>query len=125
MFSNNTIFVIHRASKTCTNDSKEKINTPILYNKIKEFLTELYPKNKTLHLAFKILTNYNMINDELFFHEFPSIHIADFVSFINNRFAKKDRIDAKLLKLCKYIQNKGVRLPKITVRNPVAADILT
>jgi hypothetical protein len=39
-------------------------------------------------MVFKILQPLNLIDNNLFFTSFPNIHVADFCSFINNKFEK-------------------------------------
>jgi len=127
MFLNDQVFKIHKATKFCTKERPKEIDNDLsaLHVKVKEFLDLVYPKNKVIFVAFKILISNNLINDNLFFKEFPNLHIADFSSMLNNRFAKKEQMDPKLLKLCKYLQNKGIRLPKICVKNPNVINFLT
>lgn len=128
MFTNNITFTIHKASKHCpinsssTSKSQQK---PSLDEKIQQFLTTMYPKNKTLHLVFQILSNSNLINEELFFYDFPTLHVADFCSFINNRFSKPENIDNRILKLCKFLQSNKIRFPKMCIKNPLALTMLT
>ncbi|MEI7486021.1 MAG: hypothetical protein WCJ72_01210 [Chryseobacterium sp.] len=122
MFSNKTIFVIHPKNQPC----KTTLKTTLLNgdsnfsDQITDFIKSTYPKQKYLILIFNILNPYNLIDSNLFFKEFPNIHVADFCAFINNRFGKTPTTDAKFVKLCKFFQMNQIKFPKIAIKNPVA-----
>jgi hypothetical protein len=122
MYYNKTKFIIHPINKSCTISSKPSSTNNIEFQ-IKNFIDTSYPKNKVIHLVFNVLRKHNLINDDLFFIKFPNIHVADFVSFINNRFGKKEKTDSNMLKLCKYLQTYN--FPRIALKNPVAINYLT
>jgi Ovarian carcinoma immunoreactive antigen (OCIA) len=126
MFANQEIFVIHNANETCENKTENQIsnNNSNILNECNAFLTCSYPKNKILPLIIKILINNNLINEDLFFISFPKIHIADFLSFINNKFGKKETCDNNMLKLCKFLRGKSIQFPKIALKNPLASKLL-
>jgi hypothetical protein len=126
MFANQEIFVIHNANETCENkNSNQSSDDNSILNECKAFLTCSYPKNKVLPLIIKILINNNLINEDLFFTLYPNIHIADFLSFINNKFGKKDTYDPSMLKLCKFLNGQSIRFPKIALKNPEAQKLLS
>lgn len=122
MFANQQKFVIHSDRTTCHSNADSEDSG--IQKDLDDFAQKTYPKNKTLHLVFKPLLANNLINDCLFFTHFPSIHIADFCSFINNRFYKNDVKDI-MLKLCKYMQKINIKIPKVAIKNPVAIKLLT
>jgi len=125
MFANHQKYVIHEVNKLC--DSKVSVpdNESSIKEQIENFLSTSYPKNKHLHLMFNIFSKHDLINEELFFKALPNIHIADFCSFINNRFDKQEKVNKDMLKLCKYLQAKSIRFPKVAIKNPVAQKLLT
>lgn len=128
MFANQQKFVIHPMNKPCidelsTSDQQHYSNN--IENLIANFLSISYPKNKVLHLVFSILVKQKLINDELFFIDFSTVHVADFCAFINNRFGKKDKTDVNMLKLCKFLQSKSIKLPRVSLKNPVAQKYFT
>lgn len=132
MFGNQEVFVIHKKNQLCTassppssSSSSSSPSFSLLESDINEFLTYAYPKNKKLSLIFNILVKQNLINHDLFFKSFPNIHIADFCSFINNRFGEKNKNNSVMVKFCKYLNSLGVKLPKIAIKNPVAIKILS
>ncbi len=118
MFSNNTVFVIHPKNKPCGQQLKNSSDT--LNDQVFEFIKNTYPKQKYLAMVFKILQPLNLIDNNLFFTSFPNIHVADFCSFINNKFEKNGATDQKFIKLCKYLRSKQIKFPKIAIKNPVA-----
>jgi hypothetical protein len=71
-------------------------------------------------MVFKILQPLNLIDNNLFFTSFPNIHVADFCSFINNKFEKNGGTDQKFIKLCKFLRSNQIKFPKIAIKNPVA-----
>jgi hypothetical protein len=123
MLFNNVLFTIHPKNQTCQKSQQLESNS--INTKTSELISSLYPKNKSLHLLFNILLNHQLINDELFFVDFPSIHIADFCSFVNNRFSKKEQVKSEFIKLCKYLQQKNLKFPRISIKNPIAQKMLT
>jgi len=118
MFSNNTVFVIHPKNKPCGQQLKNSSDT--LNDQVFEFIKNTYPKQKYLAMVFKILQPLNLIDNNLFFTSFPNIHVADFCSFINNKFEKNGGTDHKFIKLCKFLRSKQIKFPKIAIKNPVA-----
>lgn len=130
MFANQQKFIIHNMKESCdlsiSNDvNQNETNFNDIENQVNKFLQDSYPKNKMLPLVMKILLNHTMIDSDLFFVQFNNIHIADFCSFINNRFGKKEQTNPSMFKLCKFIQNKAIRFPKIAIKNPIAQKLLT
>lgn len=127
MFLNQKHFVIHAKNKPCQqiNDSKNSdSNTNDINHQVVDFLQKTYPKQKYLPIIFKILESHNLIDENLFFTDFPNIHMADLCSFVNNSFAKPTSTDAKFIKFCKFLHAKGIRFPKISIKNPVAQKYL-
>lgn len=104
MFANQQKFVIHPSNEFCADKNFKNSNET--ENQIILFLKNTYPKNKMLALVFKPLIKENLIGEDLFFHDFANIHVADFCVFVNNRFGKSDKTDTNMLKLCKYLQKK-------------------
>jgi hypothetical protein len=125
MFANQEIFVIHNADETCNKLKTDKNADNSIFTECQSFLTRSYPKNKVLPLILKILTKNNLINEDLFFTMFPNIHIADFLSFINNKFGKNNSYDPSMFKLCKYLNAQAIRLPKIAIKNPAAQKLIS
>jgi hypothetical protein len=123
MFSNNTQFIIHEINKTCSKHTLQDNSGSEKEKAIASFLKNKYPKNKYLDIVFKLLQD--LINDNLFFIDFPMLHIADFTAFILNNFGKKEKTDPRLLKFCRYLKQKSIIFPKITIKNPVAIALLT
>jgi hypothetical protein len=126
MFATQQKFIIHRDNESCEQDSDNKIvvTSNVINDNVYEYLNQTFPKNKNIHLVFKILLKHNLIDDTLFFSNFKNIHIADFCSFINNRFGKKETTNVNMVKLCKYLNNLKIRFPKISIKNPVAQNML-
>ena len=130
MFANNTVYVIHNENESCDTSSltDDNTNQSNIQHEIESFLSQSYPKNKTLPLVFQILVKRNLINDDLFFHNFPDIHIADFCSFLLNKFVNKNsksNHNSSMIKLCKYIKAENIKIPKIAIKNPVANKLIT
>lgn len=127
MFANQQKFVIHKLSDPC--DSKSNDPNVSSSNRIKsqinEFLLTRYPKNKNLDIIFNIMIKHDLINEDLFFVPMPALHVADFCSFVNNRFDKPETTKKDMIKFCKYLNSKSIKFPKITVKNPVAQKLLT
>jgi len=144
MFVNNERFAIHLLDQPCSSvgakhsasveESAECSNS--INDQVHNFVVSTYPKNKFLPLVFKNLVKHNLIDDDLFFIDFPSIHVADFCAFINNSFGKssnsssssssnsKNKTNGTLLKLCKFIRTKQIKFPAICIKNPVARQVL-
>ena len=126
MFSNGEKFIIHKVSEPCglTNtESSDENFTP--HQNVMEFIKETYPKQKYLPLVFDIIEKHNSFFDaNLFCIPFPNIHVADLCSFFLNRFGKNDNTDSRYIKLCRYLQKKGIKLPKISIKNPIAQKYL-
>lgn len=133
MFANNEQFTIHPLDQPCslanittssslndTANSEESIG-----DQVQNFVINTYPKNKFLPLVFKNLVKHNLIDSDLFFIDFPTIHLADFCAFINNSFGnKKTKSNSLLLKLCRFIRTKHIKFPVICIKNPVARQAL-
>lgn len=127
MFANQKVYVIHEENELCRDNQqnqKELTTTTDVQREINLFLAQTYPKNKTLPMVFQILSKRNIINDDLFFTDFPQLHVADICTFLNNRFGEKQKINSGLVKFCKYIKNLGIKIPKIAIKNPVALKLL-
>lgn len=125
MFADQIKYVIHKDNVPCTLLKNDLNSYDIIENNVNEYLEKSYPKNKNLHLLFKILCKNKLINDNLFFENFSKIHIADFCAFINNRFAKKETVNLNMIKLCKFILRSGIQLPRIAIKNPVALKLFS
>ena len=122
MFSSGEQFVIHKASQTCAADGIADIQPQ--HSSVQAFVKETYPKQKHLVLIFDILEKHNLFDDNLFCIPFPNIHVADMCAFFLNRFYKNDNADGRYIKFCKFLQKKGVKLPKVSVKNPYAQKLL-
>jgi len=122
MFVNSEIFVIHLESQPCgggqTSTNEQKVK-----HKVLGFVQSMYPKQKFLPLIFDSIVQMNLINDKMYFTDHPHVHVADFCSFINNRFGKNE-VAPKFIKLCKYLQSLDLRFPKAAVKNPLAQKYL-
>ena len=125
MFYQNTIYVIHTADSVCqppnrlSNDTTDSLN-----DTVNQFVSTYYPKNRFIALVFNVLLNHNLITKDLFFDQFPTIHIVDFASFIQNKFGDKHKIDPFMLKLLKSLQSQHIKFPRIAIKNPVAKKYL-
>ena len=120
MFANKQTYIIHDAEQDCSQplgSSEEKINSAV-----SDFIQTTYPKQKYLKIVAKILEKQNLVNEDLFFLNFPEIHLADFCSFINNRFEKKENV--RLTKLCKFIQSQKIQFPNVCIKNSSAKKYL-
>jgi len=120
MFANKQTYIIHDAEQDCSQplgSPEEKKNTAV-----SDFIQSTYPKQKYLQIVAKILEKHNLINADLFFLNFTDIHLADFCSFINNRFHKKENV--RLTKLCKFIQAQKIRFPNVCIKNSSAKKYL-
>lgn len=124
MFLNNERFVIHKINKYCT-ALQNTTTPPEPEQDIHAFITTTFPKHKFLPLVVTQLNQHQLVNKStMVFQPFPNIHIADFCSFINNTFGKLEKTESKFIKLCKYLQSKGLLFPKISIKNPVAQKYL-
>lgn len=129
MFTNDLVFTIHLKNKPCAADEHNSLEMPsnTVYQQVDEF-TNLYPKRKKLlMLVFQILIKNDLINDDLFFNPFPKLHIADFASFIMNRWGtnKAQTLDPSLVRFCKFLKSRNIILPRVAVKNPLALGLLT
>jgi len=120
MFSNQTIFVIHPKGRLCGPKDKKNSVVNSLHEHVNDFIKTNYPKQKHLSMVFDILEPYNLIGKNLFFTSFPNIHLADIVSFFNNKFGKLATTDPRFLKICKFFRTQNIKFPKIAIKNPVA-----
>ncbi len=121
MFANKQTFLIHPSEQDCSHvqeSSEDERNHVVL-----DFILSTYPKQKYLKLVANILEKHELVNSDLFFSNFPDIHLADFCSFINNRFDKRKNV--RLFELCKFIQSKNIRFPKVCIKNPRANKFLS
>lgn len=126
MFANKKTFIIHEKDKPCLeNETTNNVQDNSIESTINEYLLQMYPKNKHLKFVFKPLLSHNLISENLFFIPFPHVHIADFCSFLNNRLQKQSQVNPTMIKLCKYIQQMHLKVPKIAIKNPVAQKYLT
>ena len=122
MFLDNTIYVIHNKDQPC--GQKIQSSSELSSKKhVIDFIKMMYPKQKFLTLVFEPMVQQELINDDLFFKDHPQVHIADFCSFINNRFAKNN-FPPKITKLCKYLNAMGLRFPKVSIKNAEAQKML-
>lgn len=125
MFANEKRFVIHSESSKCgPPPPAASAQNSDIENEIHLFLSHVYPKNKNLRLVFNIMMQHQLINESLFFVTFPHIHIADFSSFLLNRFDQQEKTSKEMIKLCKYLQRSKIRFPKIAIKNPIAQKLL-
>jgi len=121
MFANKETFIIHRADQDCSHSSGSNDETTD-HTLVSDFVQSTYPKQKYLKIVATILEKHDLINEDLFFIQFDNIHLADFLSFINNRFDKKK--NTNLIKLCKVLQTKNIKFPNVCIKNPVAKKYL-
>lgn len=124
MFVNKDIYTIHLLNQPCGLPEEKCTDYPNVQKQMNQFLLDTYPKQKFLNIVFNMLVRNNFINEDLFFESFSNIHIADFCSFINNRFDKTDKPNGRLLKLCKYLQSKKIKFPTVCIKNPNARKYL-
>jgi len=126
MFSNGEQFIIHKVDEPCglTNTEIENYEQPSIQQNILDFIKETYPKQKYLSIVFNIMEKHNLFDDNLFCVPFPNIHIADICSFFLHRFGKNENTDPRYIKFCRFLQKKGVKLPRISIKNPVAQKYL-
>jgi len=141
MFVNNERFTIHLSDQPCSQENRPDLNESVEFkdtigDQVQDFIVHSYPKNKFLPLVFKNLIKHDLIDADLFFVDFPAIHVADFCAFINNSFgnnskgsgnssnSKNNKTNGLLLKLCKFIRTKHIKFPVICIKNPVARQAL-
>lgn len=122
MFANTTTFIIHKMDESCGQSNHEPESNDINVE-IMDFVKTTYPKQKYLSLVFSIMLKKDLINNDLCFVNF-NIHIADFCSFINNKFGNKTSTNSDFLKLCKHLQKQKIKFPKVSIKNPVAQKYL-
>ncbi len=121
MFYQNDKYIIHKADQPCGANNPDESAPDDLHTKIVAFIKQNFPRQKYVDLVFRTLTSHSVINDDLYFQSF-NIHIADFCSFINNKFCKK--MDSNYIKLCKHLQQLNIKLPRVSVQNPLARKFL-
>ncbi len=119
MFYQNEKFIIHKTDQPCGKNEPDESDD--LQTKIVTFIKQNFPRQKYVDLVFRTLTSHNVINNDLYFEPF-NIHIADFCSFINYKFCKK--MDSNYIKLCKHLQQLNIKLPRVSVQNPLARKFL-
>jgi hypothetical protein len=124
MFSNNDKFIIHKVNEFCAPVLPELAENVGDNDTVLTFVKNMYPKQKYLILVFEIMHSHDLIDSNLFFKQFPNLHVADVCSFFNNRFGKSDTTDPRYIKLCKFLHQKKIRLPKVAIKNPVAQKFL-
>lgn len=130
MFANGNTFLIHPDTQPCNppeeihNDNDNNKNALIAHD-VKEYLTSVYPKNKNMYIVANVLLKNNLLDSTLFFVNTKNIHLADFCSYIMNKFDKPNTTNITLLKFCKQLQKMQIRFPKIVLKNPVAQKILS
>jgi hypothetical protein len=122
MFSNGEKFTIHKVDEPCGLTKEEIFETPQL--NVMEFIRDTYPKQKFLLVVFAIIEKHKLFDENLFCVQFPKIHVADICSFFLNRFGKHETTDSRYIKFCQFIHKKGIILPKIGIKNPVAQRYL-
>lgn len=122
MFVDNTEYVIHQADQPCGLSQEQNLSETTKHQ-VLDFIHLMYPKQKFLTLVFNPIIHHNLLTNDLYFNDFPNVHVADFCTFLNNRFCKKD-ISAKFVKLSKYLRGKGLRFPKVSIKNPMAQKLL-
>jgi hypothetical protein len=136
MFVNDCVFTIHPSTEKCPNltdgnntatsndEDDDKKNFSPIQIQMDDFMRNTYPKNKILPIIFRKLVKHDLIDDDLFFVPFPNIHVADFCNFLNNRFAKKNKANVSLLKLCRFLRDRGIKFPLSCIKNPIARSVL-
>jgi hypothetical protein len=126
MFSNGEKFIIHKVNEPCGHDmaEMESDKQPSTQQNILDFIKETYPKQRYLSIVFNIIEKHNLFDENLFCIQFPNIHVADICSFFLYRFGKNENTDPRYIKLCRFLQKKGIKLPRISIKNPVAQKFL-
>jgi len=122
MFTNGEQYIIHKKNEPCGTFNSDISETPSHHQLVLEFIKDKYPKQRYLSLIFEILKKHELFDENLFCIPFPNIHIADVCSFFLNRFSKNENI--RLIKFCKFLQKKGVKLPRISIKNLEAQKYL-
>ena len=123
MFSAKEKYLIHKNNKSCdTSHSTSANKESTEHHDVIDFVKSLYPKQKFLPLVFQSLSS--LIDKNMFFINFPNVHVADFCTFINNKFGKVESTDLRFIKLCKFLQNQNIKCAKISIKNPVAQKYL-
>lgn len=125
MFANQEKYIIHKLEQNCKTENLSDITSNNIVKECQDFLNHTYPKNKILPLVIKIITNHDLLDENLFFISFPQIHLADFCSHINNKFDKKERLNPHMQKLCKFLHTNKIKFPKIAIKNPLAVKLLS
>jgi len=133
MFVNNEQFLIHPIHAPCSttpeaphsDDDDDQEDLTSIHHQVQDFVIQAYPKNKFLPMVFQKLVKCDLIDEDLFFKKFPTIHVADFCTFLNNRFYKKTKTGVQLLKLCKFIRSQRIKVPSIAIKNPLALRALS
>ena len=126
MFANKTRYIIHKSNQACPTHkilSTASKDQPIQII-VDQFISKQYPKQKSISIVFDILMKHKLINSDLVFEKFSNIHVADFCSFINNRFDKNDKPNSKIYTLCRYLQQNKITFPVICIKNPIARKFL-
>jgi hypothetical protein len=124
MFCQNQVFSIHPQNTPCGKPpSTSQFST--LANSVQNFLHTHYPKQKFLNILFTPLIEKDLINSNLYFKAFNKIHIIDFISWINNRFEKKDKPPGPLKNLIKHLQSENVHFPSVCLKNPLAKKLFS
>lgn len=116
-------FIIHKLSESCDPISTPEHDNDTFSGNIhpaKEFALQMYPKQKYLHFVIDKLVNKNLLDSDLYFFEYPNLHLADVCAFFNNRFGKPKSTHAKFIKLCKFLQENKIQFPMVSIKNPVA-----
>jgi hypothetical protein len=124
MYTNGQRFIIHLSNTTCGTSKTKDEPIQNISSDVDNLVTILYPKQKSLFLVTKLLLKHNTINQDLYFLDEPSVHLADFLRFLNNRFDKNIKPNVHILKLCKIFQSKSIRLPNACIKNPLAKKYL-
>lgn len=126
MFSNKSIYVLHEKNTVCGKEREpdseqfDPVNQELL-----EFVKETYKNPKHLKILANILSKKKLINNELCFVFNDQIHVADFFSYINNRFDKNDKpTDVRIFKLCKMFKENKIKLPYSCIKNIAARKYL-
>lgn len=120
MFTNQQQYVIHLTSTSCGNSKSTTTSNQTIANDVNDLISTLYPKHKSLHLVTNELLKNNAINENLKFVDEPTVHLADFLRYINNTFDKNIKPNANILKLCKKLQAQQICFANLCVKNPHA-----
>ena len=123
MFAENKTFVIHQQGVECCCE-KTSIETDMTSTQLEDYISHSYPKQKFLKIIANILVKKDLLNSDLYFIDNEKVHVADFISFIINRFDKNNKPDARIVKLCKTLAHKNVKFPNVSIKNPQAKKLL-